>query len=145
MSNPKVQMEVLPHCVATPTRATDGANGYDLFAAKKRIIAPSARVLIPTGVALAVPPILTALIVPRSGVAYKYGVTVVNTPGTIDSDYRGEVMVAMVNHSEDWYRVESGDRVGQLLFLYTAYPDLLEVECLPRSGRDSGGFGSTGA
>ncbi len=129
-----------------PRRASADAAGFDLCAAvaADMILAPGARALIPTGFAIALPPGWEAQVRPRSGLALKHGVTVLNSPGTIDSDYRGEIGVILVNHGETPYVVTRGSRVAQLVIARVAAAVFREVPALPASARGAGGFGSTG-
>src|SRR4051794_8375243 len=99
----------------TPKRATEGAAGLDLAAAAAAVLAPGARALVPTGVALAIPRGFEGQVRPRSGLALKHGVTCLNAPGTIDADYRGEVKVLLVNHGQEPFAVERGMRIAQLV------------------------------
>lgn len=130
----------------TPARATEGAAGYDLVAANREPIAllPGQRAKIPTGIALAIPPGYEGSVRPRSGLALKHGVTCLNAPGTIDSDYRGEVGVILINLGQEPFEVHRGTRVAQLLISPVATPALRAVEALPDTPRGAGGFGSTG-
>ncbi len=127
-----------------PARASDGAAGYDLRAAAAVELVPGARALVPTGFAIALPEGWEGQVRPRSGLALKYGVTVLNTPGTVDCDYRGEVGVVLINHGEAPFSVARGDRIAQLVLAPVAAVALTEVEALPPAMRGSGGFGSTG-
>ncbi|GAB4239876.1 MAG: dUTP diphosphatase [Methyloligellaceae bacterium] len=124
------------------------AAGMDLLAAVEQAepvpLAPGERALIPTGLALALPAGYEAQIRPRSGLALKHGITVLNAPGTIDADYRGELKVLLVNHGEAPYRVERGTRIAQLVVAPIVRAALEEVERLEESERGGGGFGSTG-
>ncbi len=129
-----------------PARATAGSAGMDLRAAvgEDVVLAPGQRTLIPTGIALALPPGFEGQVRPRSGLALRHGVTVLNSPGTIDADYRGEVSVILINHGEEPFTVRRGERIAQLVI--AAVPDsrLDEVDSLPESARGAGGYGSTG-
>ena len=129
-----------------PHYATSGAAGADLQAAVSEPIAlaPGERALVPSGLAMAIPEGWEAQVRPRSGLALKHGVTVLNTPGTIDSDYRGEVGVVLINHGDAPFTVARGDRIAQIIFAPVAQPSLVEVDVLPDTERGSGGFGSTG-
>jgi len=129
-----------------PCYATAGAAGTDMQAAVKDAVtlAPGERALIPTGLAMAIPTGWEAQVRPRSGLALKHGVTVLNSPGTIDSDYRGEVGVILINHGDAPFTVARGDRIAQIVFAPVAQPALREVEDLPDTARGDGGFGSTG-
>ena len=134
-----------------PTRATAGSAGFDLMAAvvDKKTIAPGQRMLIPTGIFLRMPQHLVADVRPRSGLALKHGLTVLNTPGTIDSDYRGEIGVVLINHGDAPFVVEPLARIAQLVFLTLPAVDVVEIvdfadEHNEHNERKSGGFGSTG-
>ena len=129
-----------------PAYATAAAAGLDLLAAVagETVIAPGERALIPTGIAIALPPGYEAQVRPRSGLAIKHGVTVLNSPGTIDADYRGEVGVILVNLGREPFTVSRGLRVAQLVIGPVIRIDWAETAALPGSARGSGGFGSTG-
>lgn len=129
-----------------PARATPGASGFDLHAAvrEEAVIPPGGRALIPTGIALAIPPGFEAQVRPRSGLALRHGVTVLNAPGTIDADYRGEVGVILINLGTEPFVVRRGDRIAQLVFMVLPSVQLVPVDKLPDSARGSAGFGSTG-
>jgi dUTP pyrophosphatase len=122
------------------------AAGLDLLAAVDGTItlAPGARALVPTGLAMALPAGYEAQVRPRSGLAAKHGVTVLNTPGTIDADYRGEVKVILINLGDDPFRISRGDRIAQMVIAPVLQADIVEVEVLPETERGTGGFGSTG-
>jgi len=107
-------------------------------------MAPGARALIPTGFAMALPAGYEAQIRPRSGLAYKHGVTCLNTPGTIDADYRGEVKVLLINHGQDAFTITRGERIAQMIISPITQPNFLQVEDLDETLRGEGGFGSTG-
>jgi dUTP pyrophosphatase len=128
-----------------PAYETAGAAGMDLRAAVDELtLAPGARALCPTGIAIGLPSGFEASVRPRSGLALRHGVTVLNTPGTIDSDYRGEVQVILVNHGENAFTVRRGDRIAQLVVAPVAQADWRVVPELPATSRGGGGFGSTG-
>jgi dUTP pyrophosphatase len=129
-----------------PTYASEGAAGLDLLAAiaEPMELAPGARRLIPTGLAIALPPGYEAQVRPRSGLALKHGVGLLNSPGTIDADYRGEIGVILINHGQAAFSLERGDRIAQLVIAPVARLAWVESESLPGSARASGGFGSTG-
>jgi len=129
-----------------PRRATEHAAGFDLHARLDAPIeiAPGARCLIPTGVAVALPVGYEAQVRPRSGLALRHGLTLLNTPGTIDADYRGEIGVVMVNHGTEPVRVGRGERIAQLVVQRLPEVRLVEVDSLPASWRGAGGFGHTG-
>ena len=129
-----------------PNYASTGAAGMDLSAniQEEIVIAPLERKLIPTGVAISLPSDLEAQIRPRSGLAAKHGVTVLNTPGTIDSDYRGEIKVILVNLSNKNYTINPKDRIAQMIFSQFIRADFKIVNDLDQTERGSSGFGSTG-
>jgi dUTP diphosphatase len=129
-----------------PDYATPGSAGMDLMAAVEApmALAPGGRALVPTGIALALPPGYEAQVRPRSGLALKHGVTILNSPGTIDSDYRGEVQVILVNHGAAPFSVERGTRIAQLVVAPVARVAWGERRELDRTDRETGGFGSTG-
>jgi dUTP pyrophosphatase len=118
--------------------------GLDLVAAEAVTLAPGARALVPTGIALAIPPGYAGFVLPRSGLALRRGVTVLNAPGLIDAGYRGEVKVLLVNHDAAPVRFERGERIAQLVVQRVEPAELREVDDLPTSERGPGGFGSTG-
>lgn len=133
----------------TPRRATSGAAGFDLYAATDApiCIEPGHFKMIPTGVAMALPEGFEAQVRPRSGLAAKHGVTVLNSPGTIDADYRGEIRVILINHGPKPFVIEHGDRIAQMVVQEVKALSLTEVESVDDLGeteRGSGGFGSTG-
>ena len=128
-----------------PTRAHPGDAGLDLCAVEPCDLAPGQRGTVSTGLAVAIPPGWAGLVVPRSGLARKHGVTVANAPGLIDAGYRGELQVLLVNLSNEAHRIEAGDRVAQLVCVPVGTGPAVVVEALPASdGRGDGGFGSTG-
>lgn len=129
-----------------PAYATDGAAGLDLVAAvaAELVLPPGGRALVPTGIAIALPPGFEAQVRPRSGLALKHGVTVLNSPGTIDADYRGEVGVILINHGDRPFTIGRGDRIAQLVVARFARVAWEETAALPDSARGAGGFGSTG-
>ena len=138
----------LPHAQALPlpAYATEHSAGMDLLAAiaEPLNLAPGARALIPTGIAIALPDGYEAQIRPRSGLALKHGITLVNSPGTIDADYRGEIGVILINHGSAVFTVEPGMRIAQMVIAAYSRAVFAPVETLPESVRGSGGFGSTG-
>tara|TARA_Y100001934_G_scaffold49698_1_gene60488 strand:- start:650 stop:1072 length:423 start_codon:yes stop_codon:yes gene_type:complete len=129
-----------------PRYQTDGSAGIDLPAAIEGSakIDPGARLLIPTGFAFSIPRSYEGQVRPRSGLALKHGITVLNSPGTIDSDYRGEVSVLLINHGNETFFFERGDRIAQLIFTKVEQVKFKEVEALDKSDRGIGGYGSTG-
>lgn len=131
---------------ALPEHASPGSAGVDLRAnlAEAVTIAPAARALIPTGLQIELPEGFEAQIRSRSGLALKHGVCVLNSPGTIDSDYRGEIKVILINHSDEPYTVNNGDRIAQMVVAKYEKIDFQPVEALSVTERDNGGFGSSG-
>jgi dUTP pyrophosphatase len=129
-----------------PSYESDLAAGMDLRAAIERAIElmPGARALVPTGLRIALPPGYEAQIRPRSGLALKHGISLVNTPGTIDADYRGEIKVILINHGEESFRIERGERIAQIVFAPVIRAILRPVRELDNTQRGSGGFGHTG-
>lgn len=145
-----VRVKRLPHGadLPLPTYQTPAAAGLDLLAAippqARLVIEPGSRELIPTGLAIELPAGFEAQIRPRSGLALKYGVTLVNTPGTIDADYRGEIGVILINHGSEPFEIVRGDRIAQMIVAPVIQAHLVEVDDLSSSDRGAGGFGSTG-
>lgn len=143
-----VKIHVLPHARGIPSYATEHSAGMDLTAAiiGDIILAPLERVLVPTGVSIALPKGYEAQIRPRSGLAYKDGITVLNAPGTIDADYRGEVKVLLINLGQQPFTIVPGQRIAQMVVAPYTKVSLQEVEALSEfeTTRGSGGFGSTG-
>ena len=129
-----------------PRYMTEGAAGIDLLADIEAAItlAPGDRVLVPTGLAVAIPIGYEAQIRPRSGLALRHGVTLLNSPGTIDSDYRGEVQVILINLGQEPFHIGRGERIAQLVVAPVARAELVEVTELASTDRGSGGFGHTG-
>jgi dUTP pyrophosphatase len=128
-----------------PTRSHSDDAGLDLYAAEPVTLAPGARAVVPTGIAVEIPERHAGLVVPRSGLAARHGITVVNAPGLIDAGYRGELKVVLLNTDRDAsFEVAAGDRIAQLLITRIESPDLIEVAELPPSRRANGGFGSSG-
>lgn len=127
-----------------PVPATPRSAGLDLKAAEYALIPPGGRVLIKTGIKLAIPDGFAGLICPRSGLALKHGVTVLNAPGVLDADYRGEVGVILANFGERPFMVEPGDRIAQLMIQPVVRAELIQVESLDDTERGEGGFGHSG-
>lgn len=129
-----------------PAYETPGSAGVDLLAAigNPLTLRPGARLLVPTGIAIALPAGFEAQIRPRSGLALKHGVTVLNAPGTIDSDYRGEVGIILINHGDGAFTIERGMRIAQMVIAAVNRAHFNAVQSLPDSARGEGGFGSTG-
>jgi len=148
VSRPQVLVKRLAHGqgLKLPAYESEQAAGLDLPAAvdETLTIQPGGIVMVPTGLALAIPPGFEGQVRPRSGLAIKKGVTVVNAPGTIDADYRGEVMVGLINLGPEAVEIARGDRVAQLIIAPVTQAELAETDELPASGRGQGGFGSTG-
>ncbi|MCR8642138.1 dUTP diphosphatase [Paenibacillus sp. N1-5-1-14] len=132
--------------VPLPQKMSEAASGYDLHAAVEEalVLQPGERALVPTGFALAMPNELEAQIRPRSGLAYKNGITTLNSPGTIDADYRGEVKVLLINHGQEPFTVARGERIAQMVFQVVPQIALQEVNELSETVRGAGGFGHTG-
>lgn len=160
----KVSIKLLRSAAVMPSYATEGSAGMDLSACfevgsdikssienyvvevfgEGFIISPGERVLIPTGISLSMPTNTEAQVRPRSGLALKKGLTVLNSPGTIDSDYRGEISVILINHSNQSQMIKKGERIAQLVFAEVCRPEILEAVELDQTARAEGGFGSTG-
>ena len=128
-----------------PARAHDDDAGYDLCSAEAASIGPGERASVGTGVAVAIPAGHAGLVLPRSGLAARHGISLVNAPGLIDAGYRGELRVLLLNTDlEDSFEVEPGDRIAQLVVVAVASPELVELDSLDETARGAGGFGSTG-
>lgn len=142
----RVSVQRLPHAegLPLPTYATEGAAGADLYAAERTIIPAGGWNLVKTGLRIQLPPGYEAQIRPRSGLAMKYGITVLNTPGTIDEDYRGEIGVLLMNHSASVHPISRGDRIAQMVIAPVQRAAFEFVTDLDASARGEGGFGSTG-
>ena len=143
-----LRLRRLPHGQDLPLPAyqSAAAAGMDLLAANDDplVLQPGGRALVPTGIAIALPEGTEAQVRPRSGLAAKHGVTVLNTPGTIDADYRGEIKVILINLGDAPFTVERGSRIAQIVVAPVARADLVEVADLDDTARGAGGFGSTG-
>ncbi|QZD96383.1 dUTP diphosphatase [Qipengyuania gelatinilytica] len=141
-----VQIKRLPHGhgLDLPAYATSGAAGMDVLSAESVTIRPGQRHAVATGLAVAIPENYEIQVRPRSGLAFKHGITVPNTPGTIDSDYRGELKVILINHGADDFAIARGDRIAQLVLAPVTQAKWDEVEELDETDRGEGGFGSTG-
>ena len=148
MSPLSVQIKRLRNCdgLDLPAYATTASAGMDLLAAidGPQSIAPGAWDAVATGIAIALPPGFEAQVRPRSGLALKQGVTVLNTPGTIDADYRGEISIILINHGTETFTIERGMRIAQMIIAPVSRAQWEEVAALPESVRGDGGFGSTG-
>lgn len=146
MSDVPVQVKRLPHGegLELPAYATAGAAGMDVVSAEDALLAPGERHAVATGLSLAIPPGYEIQVRPRSGLALKHGIAVANTPGTIDSDYRGELKVILANHGRENFAIARGDRIAQLVLAPVTRAAWEEVEELDATERGVGGFGSTG-
>ncbi|WGR94595.1 dUTP diphosphatase [Bradyrhizobium sp. ISRA443] len=146
----KVEVHRLPHGadLLLPAYQTADAAGLDLLAAVPQsaplILLPGRYEMVPTGLTIALPPGFEAQVRPRSGLAAKHGVTVLNSPGTIDADYRGEINVILINHGQTAFSIRRGERIAQMVIAPITRAELVPVDVLPATGRGSGGFGSTG-
>ena len=144
MNRLQVLIKRLDPSVPLPSYAKGGDAGADLTTTIDVTLAPGQRTLVPTGLSIALPDGYVALVHPRSGLAIKHGITLVNTPGTIDAGYRGEIACILINHGTESVNFTKGDRIAQLVVQKVERADFVEVEELPGSGRGNGGFGSTG-
>ena len=142
----KILVKKFDKNVKLPTYKTSGSSGMDLMAhiKNKKTINPGKTLIIPTGIAVTVPKNYEIQIRPRSGLAAKKGISILNTPGTVDSDYRGEIKIILINFSKKSFIVKSGDRIAQMVLCPVAKGKIKEVKNLPRTVRGKGGFGSTG-
>lgn len=146
----KVEVRQLPHGadLLLPIYQTADAAGLDLLAAVPQsaplLLLPGRYEMVPTGLTIALPPGYEAQVRPRSGLAAKYGVTVLNSPGTVDADYRGEINVLLVNHGHEVFPIRRGERIAQMVIAPVTRAELVPVDVLPATDRGSGGFGSTG-
>jgi dUTP pyrophosphatase len=140
----RVAITRLDRDLPLPRPARAGDAGLDLHAARDTVLEAGERALVETGIAVAIPPGWAGFVVPRSGLALRDGVTVLNGPGLIDPGYRGEIKVLLINHGAERARLRRGDRIAQLVIQPVATVALEEVEALPPSDRGAGGFGSTG-
>jgi dUTP pyrophosphatase len=138
--------EVLITCdeYLMPTMSHAGDAGYDIRSADSTTVPARSRQTVSTGISLALPNGYVALVHPRSGLAAKFGITVLNSPGVVDAGYRGQILVTLVNHSDEDFAVTKGDRIAQILFQKIESADFIRVEELPGSLRGNSGFGSTG-
>lgn len=144
--NVPVMVKVLPHGqgLDLPAYATEGAAGMDVVSAEDVTITPGGRHAVATGLALAIPHGFEIQVRPRSGLALKHGISVPNAPGTIDSDYRGELKIILINHGAQDFEIRRGDRVAQLVLAPVTRAEWLPVDELETTARGEGGFGSTG-
>ena len=142
----KVLITRLDPSVPAPSYAKPGDAGADICSREDMVIEPGERALVPTGLSIALPNGYVALVHPRSGLAIKHGISMVNTPGTVDAAYRGELQIILINHDlREAFTIKKGDRIAQLVIQKVENADFIEVESLPGTNRGSGGFGSTGA
>ena len=143
---PPILIQRLPHGegLPLPSRATEGSAGFDIASADEGELAPGTRQLFRTGFAVAIPPGYEIQIRPRSGLALKHGITLPNTPATIDSDYRGELKIALINLGAEPFQVSRGMRIAQMVVSRVEPAEFTLVSTLPLTGRGEGGFGSTG-
>ena len=141
-----IALQRLPHGAGLPlpAYATEGAAGMDVVAAEDLSLAPGARAAVATGFAIAIPAGYEVQVRPRSGLALKHGITCLNTPGTIDSDYRGEVKIILANLGSEAFAIKRGDRIAQLVAAPVQRATFTEVASLDETARGAGGFGSTG-
>jgi len=145
MANLQVLITRLDPSIPLPVYAKGGDAGADIVTRIDVTLQPGERVLVPTGIAIALPDGYVALVHPRSGLAIKHGVTMVNAPGTVDAGYRGELQCIMINHdAKEAITFHKGDRIAQLVIQKVERAEFVEVKDLPGSGRGTGGFGSTG-
>jgi dUTP pyrophosphatase len=145
MTSPAVKLTVLHPAARIPSYAHHNDAGADLSSIEDVTLSPGERALVHTGIAIALPDNLVALVHPRSGLALKHGIGMVNAPGTIDAGYRGEIMVLLINHDRsDSVTLPAGTRIAQLVIQEVLQPTFTVVEELPDSIRSTGGFGSTG-
>lgn len=141
----EIAVKLLDEGLPLPSYARAGDAGADLVAAQDVVIEPGQRVLVPTGIAIALPVGYAAFVHPRSGLAARHGLSVVNTPGTIDAGYRGEIQVLLINHDPSTpIRLARGDRIAQLVIQRVEEARFVPVSALPESERGAGGYGSTG-
>lgn len=146
MQRPKIEVIKLRPDAQIPRYMTTLAAGMDICALpeKKLVLAPGERCLIPTGLAFAIPVGYEVQVRPRSGLAIQKGVTLVNSPGTIDADYRGEICIIMINHGHDSFEINAGDRIAQLVVAPVCQAEMTQVQKLSETERGAGGFGHTG-
>lgn len=143
----KLMVKKLNDNAVVPCRATEGSAGHDLYALldAPMIVRPGGLVRIPTGIAIALPSRdYAAFVYARSGLAIKFGIAPSNCVGVIDSDYRGEVVVGLTNHSSEPYTIQNGERIAQIIIAPVALPEIVECDSLDDTARGAGGFGSTG-
>jgi len=144
----RVKVKRMPGCedIRIPQKMSEQASGFDLYAAvpEPLTLAPGERALVPTGIAIAMPPELEAQIRPRSGLAFKHGITCLNSPGTIDADYRGEIKVILINLGQEPFTIQRNERIAQMVFQLVPQVTLDLTDSLDDTARGAGGFGHTG-
>ena len=140
----EVKVKKIHENAKIPAYAHEGDSGMDLYSVEETVLQPSETKLVKTGLQIAVPKGFEAQVRPKSGLAAKFGITVLNTPGTVDSGYRGEVMVILVNHGKEEYKVEKGKKIAQMVIAKVEEAKIEVVEDLDNTTRKDGGFGSTG-
>jgi len=147
MLSPKVEFKKLHSQAQVPRYMTELAAGLDIQALPDNVmeLAPGERCLVPTGLAVAIPRGFEIQVRPRSGLAIKHGIALVNSPGTIDSDYRGEIGIILINHGQETFTINPGDRIAQLVVAPVCQAELVEVSELTETERGAGGFGHTGS
>ncbi len=139
-----IKIKLLNENAITPKRATESSSGFDLFASEESVLKPREYKAISTGLSISMPNDIEAQIRPRSGLALKYGITLLNSPGTIDPDYRGEIKIILINHSDHDFIIEKGMRIAQIIFSLFIVPKFYFTEELNQTERGIKGFGSTG-
>jgi len=144
MGNIKIQVKRLKDNTTLPAYMTEGSSGLDLYSAEEKVIPPGKWEVISTGIAVEIPYGYEGEIRSRSGIAKDHGVFVLNSPGTVDSDYRGEVRVILMNLGDKSFKINTGDRIAQLVISPVVQVEVMEVDELSDTGRNAGGFGHTG-
>ena len=139
-----IKIKLLNEDAKIPLKATEYSSGHDLFSCEECILEKKSYKLISTGIIIELEKGMEAQVRPRSGLAVKHGVTVLNTPGTIDADYRGEIKVILINHSDEDFQITKGMRIAQIVFASVLDVNFSQAEDLNKTNRDFGGFGSTG-
>lgn len=145
MHSLKILVKQLDTSLPLPEHARDGDAGVDLYARVGGVLAPGERMLVPTGIAVALPEGFVGLVTPRSGLAVRHGISLVNSPGILDAGYRGELQVVMINGGSEPFEFARGERIAQLVVIPFVAQTYQVVEELPASDRGDGGFGSTGS
>ena len=139
-----VQIQKLYEDAIVPKYAHEGDAGVDLYSHIDHFLKPGERIIVPTGLKMAIPEGYEGQVRPKSGLAIKHGITVLNTPGTVDAPYRGEVGVIIINHSKEEYPIKKGEKIAQMVFAKVEYATFKVVDFLDQTSRSDGGFGSTG-